>query len=72
MLRVDKDDKRFTAVENTHGVSGADTIFHYRTDGSLITGTYVGAGSAPASSSGALRRRRPSSCSFSASRRTAS
>jgi len=41
-LRVDIHDKRFTAVENRHGVSGADTVFHYRTEGSLITGTYAG------------------------------
>ena len=42
MLRVDIHDKRFVTVENPHGVSGADTIFHYRTDGSLVTGTYAG------------------------------
>jgi hypothetical protein len=42
MLRVDVHDKRVTAVENAHGVSSADTVFHYRTDGSLITGTYAG------------------------------
>ncbi len=41
-LRVDIHDKRFAAVENAHGVSGPDTIFHYRTDGSLVTGTYAG------------------------------
>jgi hypothetical protein len=42
MLRVDINDKRFVAAENKHGVSGADTVFHYRTAGSLITGTYAG------------------------------
>jgi hypothetical protein len=42
MLRVDINDKRFTAVENEHGVSGADTIFHYWVDGSLVTGVYSG------------------------------
>src|SRR3712207_4668251 len=42
MLRVDIHDKRFVTVENAHGVSGADTVFHYRTEGALITGTYAG------------------------------
>ena len=41
-LRVDIHDKRFVVVENTQGVSGAETIFHYHTEGSLITGTYAG------------------------------
>jgi hypothetical protein len=42
MLRVDINDKRFTAAENPHGVSGAETIFHYWLDGSLVTGEYSG------------------------------
>jgi hypothetical protein len=42
MLSVDINDKRFTPVENEHGVSGADTVFHYWVDGSLVTGEYGG------------------------------
>ena len=42
MLRHSLHDKRFVATENEHGVSGADTVFHYWMDGSVITGTYHG------------------------------
>jgi lactoylglutathione lyase len=42
MLHVSIHDKRFAPVANPHGVSGADTVFHYRTDGDLITGSYGG------------------------------
>jgi hypothetical protein len=41
-LRVDIHNKRFVAVENPHGVSGPDTIFDYRVNGSVITGSYAG------------------------------
>jgi hypothetical protein len=35
-------DRRFATTDNPHGVSGADTVFHYRMDGRVITGTYRG------------------------------
>ena len=33
---------RFAAVDNDHGLSGADTVFEYRRDGDLIVGEYSG------------------------------
>jgi hypothetical protein len=42
MLRVNIDDKRFVTVENEHGVSGVDTIFHYHVNGPVVTGSYNG------------------------------
>lgn len=42
MLRYSIHDKRFVATANEHGVSGADTVFHYWMDGSVITGAYRG------------------------------
>jgi len=42
MLRVSLHDRRFVASANDHGVSGADTVFHYRMEGPIITGTYRG------------------------------
>jgi hypothetical protein len=42
MLRHSLHDKRFVTTGNEHGVSGADTVFHYRMDGALITATYRG------------------------------
>ena len=41
-LRVSIHDKRFAPVANPHGLSGADTVFHYRTEGDLVTGSYGG------------------------------
>jgi hypothetical protein len=41
-LRARLHDRRFVVAENAHGVSGADTVFHYRVDGAVITGTYAG------------------------------
>jgi hypothetical protein len=35
-------DKRFVTTENAHGVSSAETVFHYYVDGRTITGTYAG------------------------------
>jgi hypothetical protein len=35
-------DRRFVTAGNPHGVSGADTVFHYWMDGAAITGTYRG------------------------------
>jgi hypothetical protein len=35
-------DRRFVTTGNPHGVSGADTVFHYRMDGRTISGTYRG------------------------------
>jgi hypothetical protein len=32
----------FVAVENSHGVSDAHTVFHYLIDGDNISGTYTG------------------------------
>ncbi|KTC63949.1 hypothetical protein AO262_11185 [Pseudomonas fluorescens ABAC62] len=34
--------RRFAVASNTHGLSGADTIFHYFVDGDAISGTYQG------------------------------
>jgi hypothetical protein len=42
MLRISLHGRRFVATENQHGVSSSDTVFHYRMDGSVITGTYRG------------------------------
>ena len=42
MLRHSLHDKRFVTSGNEHGVSGTDTVFHYRMDGARITGTYEG------------------------------
>lgn len=36
------DHKRFKALENSSGLSGSETIFTYRQEGSLITGEYKG------------------------------
>jgi len=41
-LRARLHDRRFVTAGNPHGVSGADTVFVYRVDGSVITGTYQG------------------------------
>lgn len=35
-------DRRFTALANDHGVSGTGTVFHYRVEGAVVTGTYQG------------------------------
>ncbi len=35
-------DRRFTAASNTHGVSSAETLFHYHVDEHAIWGTYSG------------------------------
>ena len=35
-------DRRFVTTGNPHGVSGADTVFHYWMDGPTISGTYQG------------------------------
>jgi hypothetical protein len=42
LLRRRLHDRRFVTTGNPHGVSGADTLFHYRMDGPVITGTYHG------------------------------
>ncbi|WP_438280749.1 hypothetical protein [Pseudomonas alabamensis] len=34
--------RRFTVANNTHGLSGNGTVFHYFVDGGVITGTYQG------------------------------
>lgn len=34
--------RRFIALANDHGVSGAGTVFHYQVEGLVITGTYRG------------------------------
>ena len=41
-LRVSIHDKRFVTTGNPRRVSGTDTVFHYRTDGPVITGPYTG------------------------------
>ncbi len=35
-------DRRFTVAGNTHGLSGAGTVFHYQVEGDAIWGTYQG------------------------------
>jgi len=34
--------RRFTVANNTHGLSGAGTVFHYHVEGDAISGTYQG------------------------------
>jgi hypothetical protein len=34
--------RRFTVANNTQGLSGAGTVFHYLVDGDAISGTYQG------------------------------
>ena len=34
--------RRFTVATNTHGLSGAGTVFHYLVEGDAISGTYQG------------------------------
>ncbi|MHC8376455.1 hypothetical protein ACYZT3_10485 [Pseudomonas sp. MDT1-16] len=34
--------RRFTVADNTHGLSGAGTVFHYQVEGDTISGTYQG------------------------------
>jgi hypothetical protein len=34
--------RRFSASSNTHGLSTAATVFHYRVDGEAVYGTYQG------------------------------
>lgn len=34
--------RRFAVANNTHGLSGSDTVFHYLVEGDAITGTYQG------------------------------
>ena len=41
-LRERLHDRRFVTVGNPHGVIGADTVFHYRVDGPMISATYQG------------------------------
>jgi hypothetical protein len=38
----DLDGRRFVAQENDHGLSGAQTVFHYRQAGDVLTGHYRG------------------------------
>ena len=42
MLSIPIHGKRFVTTGNEHGVSGADTVFEYATDGDRIRGTYRG------------------------------
>ena len=41
-VRARLHDRRFVTAGNPHGVSGADTVFHYLVDGPQIRGTYRG------------------------------
>ena len=34
--------RRFAVTNNTHGLSGAGTVFHYLVEGDAISGTYQG------------------------------
>jgi hypothetical protein len=34
--------RRFTVADNTHGLSGAGTVFHYHVEGNDISGSYQG------------------------------
>ncbi|REC94934.1 hypothetical protein [Kushneria indalinina] len=44
LSRVNKrlNDRRFAAADNAHGLSSADTVFHYQVVEEVITGTYQG------------------------------
>jgi hypothetical protein len=42
MLRHSIHDKRFVITANPHGLSTAETVFHYLVEGRSITGTYAG------------------------------
>lgn len=41
-LRDRLHDRRFVADGNPHGVSGADTVFHYLVEDGIVRGTYRG------------------------------
>ena len=41
-LRARLHGRRFVTTGNTHGVSGAETVFRYEMEGAAITGTYDG------------------------------
>jgi hypothetical protein len=41
-LRARLHDRRFVPRANPHGVSGADTVFHYQVDGAALRATYRG------------------------------
>jgi hypothetical protein len=36
------DNRRFVAEDNEHGLSGAETIFHYHQNGDMVSGHYRG------------------------------
>ena len=36
------DNRRFVVANNTHGLSGTGTVFHYRVDGDALSSTYQG------------------------------
>jgi hypothetical protein len=42
VLHIDINGRRFVTTGNEHGVSGAETIFEYATNGDRITGSYRG------------------------------
>ena len=41
-IRARLNNRRFTVANNTHGLSGAGTVFHYHVEGDAISGTYQG------------------------------
>ena len=42
LLRARLHDRQFVPAANPHGVSGADTVFHYRVDATGIWASYAG------------------------------
>lgn len=41
-IRERLNNRRFAVANNTHGLSGSGTVFHYLVEGDVITGTYQG------------------------------
>lgn len=42
LIRERLNNRRFAVANNTQGLSGSGTVFHYRVEGDAISGTYQG------------------------------
>lgn len=42
LIRERLNNRRFAVANNTQGLSGSGTVFHYRVEGNAISGTYQG------------------------------
>lgn len=42
MEKINLNDKRFIAIENSKGLSSNETVFHYKQTDKVITGNYKG------------------------------